>query len=408
MRILVVNKFFWVKGGSERVMFDLAGGYERAGHQVLHFAMRSARNLPSPWSEHFVSELSSKGGPLQRLRAAGRVIYSREAARRIRQLVRSVRPDVAHLHNFHHQLSPSIVDVLRQEGIPAVHTLHDYKVVCPNWLLYTEGARCERCRGGRFHHAVLHRCVGGSRAASLVACAEMTWHRRARTLERGITLFVSPSRFLRDKLLSFGFARERIRVVPNGLDSAAFPRAEGPGSGFLYSGRLSAEKGLGGLLAALGRVPEARLTLCGTGPDEPELRALAQREAPGRVQFAGHLGRQELLARIRGARAVVLPSACYENAPMSVLEALACAVPVVATDLGGTGEMVRDGVNGLLAPAGDTEALSERLIRLERDPDLAARLGRAGRGIVESEYSLDAQVSTMLSIFGEVAPSASR
>jgi glycosyltransferase involved in cell wall biosynthesis len=408
VKILVVNKFFWVKGGSERVLFELAAGYERAGHDVSHFAMRSARNLPSPWSGHFASELSWEGGTLARLRTAGRVIHSVEAARRIRELVRSVRPDVAHLHNFHHQLSPSIVDVLRREGIPAVHTLHDYKVICPNYLLYTEGAPCERCRGGRFYHAVLHRCVRGSRAASLVAFAEMTWHRRARTLERGIARFVSPSRFLRDKLVSFGFDERRIRVVPNGLDATTFARAERPGAGFLYAGRLSREKGVHTLLRAVGSVPGVRLTVCGTGPAEEELRALAQREAPGRVQFAGHLEADDLLARLRGSRALVLPSEWYENAPMAVLESLASGVPVVATDLGGTAEMVRDGVSGLLTPAGDAGALAERLDRLERSPDLAAKLGRAGRSIVESEYSLDAQVSAMLSIFREVAPSASR
>jgi len=405
MRILVVNKFFWPKGGSERVMFDLLEGYEAAGHETVHFSMRSVHNRESPWSRHFVSEVGwERGSPAERLRAAARVIWSREARDAIRRLVREARPDVAHLHNFHHQLSPSIVDALREEGVPCVHTLHDYKVVCPNYLLFTEGAVCERCRGGRFHHAVIHRCVRDAVAPSLVAALEMTVQRVRGTLAKGIRAFVSPSRFLAGKLEEFGWPADRVRVVPNGLDPTRFTTSEAVGSGFLYAGRLSREKGLPTLLAAAERVPAAKLVVAGTGPAEDEVR----RAASTRVELAGHLDRHELLARIRGARAVVLPSEWYENAPLAALEALASGVPVVASRIGGIPEMVRDGETGLLFEPGDAEGLADRLRRLDGDPDLAVRLGRRGREVVEREYSLSTQVERMLGILEEVASSGSR
>ncbi len=407
MRILVVNKFYWEKGGSERVLFDLAHGYAAAGHEVIPFAMASARNLPTPWADRFAPEVRwDGGGPLAALRAAAGVIHSGEAKRRLAALLRDARPDVAHLHNFHHQLSPSIVDALREAGVPAVHTLHDYKIVCPNYLLFTEGAVCTRCAGGRFAHAIVHRCVRGSAAASAVAAAESAWHRARRTLERGIRVFVSPSRFLAAQARAMGFGG-RIEVVPNGLDAAAIPAAAAPGDGFLYAGRLAREKGVATLVDAVRGDPALAVTIAGDGPDAAALRGAAA-DAPDRVRFAGALPRAAVLERVRAARAVVMPSLWQENAPMAALEAAASGVPVVATRRGGLPEIVRDGENGILVPPGDPEALARALRTLQDSPDLAARLGRRGREIAETEYRLSDQVTRMLELLAEVAPSGSR
>lgn len=407
MRILVVNKFYWEKGGSERVLFDLAAGYEAAGHEVVPFSMASARNRATPWADRFVPEVDwESGGPLGALRAAARVIHSGEARRRLAGLLRDARPDVAHLHNFHHQLSPSVVDALREAGVPAVHTLHDYKVVCPNYLLFRAGAVCERCSGGRFHHAVAGRCVRGSYAASAVAALESSWHRARRTLERGIRVSVAPSRFLAAKIAEMGF-RGDVRVVPNGIDAASIEPAGTPGDGFLYAGRLAIEKGVDTLVEAVRGSPGLRLTIAGEGPAGESLRRLAA-PAGDRIVFAGTLPRAEVLRLARGARAVVMPSVWYENAPLAALEACAAGVPVVASDHGGLPEIVRDGETGVTVPAGSPDALAKALRALQDAPDLAHRLGRRGRAVVEQEYRLPDQVARMLALLEEVASSGSR
>jgi glycosyltransferase involved in cell wall biosynthesis len=168
------------------------------------------------------------------------------------------------------------------------------------------------------------------------------------------------------------------------------------------------EKGVGSLLRAVASAESLRLTVAGTGPEEPLLRELAGRIAPGRIDFAGHLDRAVLLEAVRASRAVVLPSEWYENAPLSALEAMASGVPVVAADLGGLPEIVRDGETGVTFPSGDVTALAAALTRLDASPEEARRLGVRGREVVEEEYSLDRQAETMLSIFREVMPSASR
>ncbi len=403
MRILVANKFYWPKGGSERVLFDLSSEWERVGHEVAPFSMASARNVDTPWSRHFVSEIRYEDlRGLSRLGAAARSIWSREAHRKLKAMIREFRPDVAHLHNIHHQLSPSIVDALREENVPAVHTLHDYQLVCPNYLLYTEGAPCRRCLPGRFHPAVAHRCVRDSLAASALAAFEMTWHRLRGTLERGVARFVSPSRFLARQLEEAGYDAGAIRVVPNGIRPDDFTPSSAPGEGFLFAGRLSREKGVGTLIRAVATDPALRLDVAGTGPVETELRALAEREAVGRVRFLGHLDRAELARRLREVRAVVLPSEWYENAPMSALEASASGRAVVASDLGGLPEIVEDGVTGLTFPAGDGAALAAALRRLHDAPQEALAFGREGRRRVESRFSLAGQARAMLDLFEEV------
>jgi glycosyltransferase involved in cell wall biosynthesis len=215
---------------------------------------------------------------------------------------------------------------------------------------------------------------------------------------------VSPSRFLAGKLAQFGWSADRVRIVPNGVDPARFTTAERPGSGFVYAGRLSREKGLATLVAAVERAPGVRLVVAGTGPEGESLR----RKASPSIELAGHLEREALLARVRGARALVLPSEWYENAPLAALEALASGVPVVASRIGGNPEIVRDGETGLLFEPGDAEGLAERLRRLEGDPQIAQQLGRRGREMVQQEYSLSGQVARMLAILEEVASSGSR
>lgn len=384
-------------------MFDLMAGYERAGHEVVPFSMKSAQNMASEYASYFVEEVdyaAVRGAG--RLSAAVQAIWSGAAKRKLEALVAKVRPDVAHLHNFHHQLSPSIVDGLREAGVPAVHTLHDYKVICPNYLLYTEGAPCERCRGGRFWEAVRHRCVRGAVAPSVVAAVEMHFHRWRRTLERGVHRLVSPSRFLRDKLVEFGEDEARVTVVPNGLALDTVPAGRGAREGFLYAGRLSREKGVETLIRAVAATPEVRLTVAGTGPLEAELRRFAS-PAEDRIEFVGHLERDEVLARVRAVRAVVLPSEWYENAPMSALEALASATPVIATSLGGLPEIVRDDETGRIVPPGDVAALGRALRELQEDAGQAERWGRRGREVVAAEYTLDRQVQRMLRVLEEAA-----
>lgn len=400
MRVLQVNKFHWLKGGSERYYFDLQRELAARGHEVAVFASAHPSNEASPWSAFFVPHSDYQGaGPLQAWRLARAVVDNREAAARLARLLDEFRPDVAHLHNVHHQLSPSILAPLAERGIPVVQTLHDYKWVCPAYLFHSRGEVCTRCGpGARFAPVLTRRCLHDSFARSAVAWFELTrsWRRGD---ARRVDAFLAPSRFLRDQVVAHGLPAERVRHEPYFLREADYRPADAPGSVFLYAGRLSREKGLPTLFAALERAPGVRLEVAGTGPLEEELRRdAAARTLP--VTFLGHLGAADLHAAIRRARAVVVPSAWYENFPYAVLEALALGVPVIGAAIGGIPEMIEEGVTGRLVPPGDVAALARALEEFGALP--VARLHAMGeaarRGLVE-QWGVEAGMARILALY---------
>jgi len=386
MRILNVNKFYYLKGGSERYFFELGRLLEGRGHSVIPFAMQGERNLPSEYGTYFVSPVdfrNQRGWP-DRLGGTLRILYSLEARRKVRGLIRSTKPQVAHLHNIAHQLSPSILGPMKESGMRIVQTLHDYKLVCPTYRFFAHGHVCERCLGGRYFEAVRMRCNEGSRGASLVNALEMTLHHTVLHSYRAVDAFVAPSRFLAQKIVEFGIPEEKVHHLPYYLNLGEFSESPTVGDRIVFVGRLSAEKGLGTLVQAMGDVRGLPLVVVGEGPLEEDLRRQAERVAPGRIQFVGHLDGRALREAVAGARCVVVPSEWYENSPLTIYEAFAMGRPVVGSRIGGIPELVLHEKTGLLFETGSAENLSKALERLADDPRLARTLGRQARAHVET------------------------
>lgn len=390
MRVLNVNKFHYRRGGAETAYFDLARLLAERGHEVIPFAMSHPENEPSEWARFFPSrvEFRAEGGAGDKLRRALRVIYSREARDCLRRLLGEARPDLAHLHNIAHQLSPSILDALAEQGIPVVQTLHDYKLTCPVYLHRTsKGEICERCKGGRYYQCVLHRCNAGSTSMSLVNALEMGWHRMRGSYD-AVDLFLCPSRYQIAKCLEFGVPAERLALVPHFVYARDHEPADQAGTHVLYAGRLSDEKGLFSLLDAHAAVPSSRLVLAGDGPLAGALAERVRRlGVESRTRLAGYLRGAEYEAAWREAAFLVLPSDCYEVRPMVIHEAYARGKPVVATRMGTIPEIVKEGETGKLVPPRDPQALAAAMAGLLADPQATLALGRAARAYVESELS---------------------
>ncbi len=390
MQVLMCNSFYYLRGGVERCFFDLQKLLEAHGHQTIPFCMHHERNFPTPYSRYFVSSidfpslLEQRNGLLTRLRVAERVLYSGEARWQMERLLADVHPDIAHVQEIDHEISPSILPVLRAAGIPVVQTLHDYKQLCPNTNFVSHGQVCERCRGRRYYHAVLRRCKRGSLSASLLAGLETSFHQLLRIWDRNVDVFIVPSRFLQRKLAEHGF-RGRVVLLPHFVDLDRFqPRYE-PGDYLLYFGRLVDLKGVRTLLEAMRHVrPSARLVVAGDGELEAELRATAQQHGLSNVTFAGYLATDELIPLVQRAICTVFPSECYENYPLAVVESLACGTPVIGSDIGGIPDLVEDGVSGLLFESGNARQLAERIESLLADPQRAVEMGRNGRRQVEA------------------------
>jgi len=402
MIVLQANKFHFVKGGAERYYLDVSRRLRERGHTVIPFAMRHARNEPSEYERYFVSEIDYRGrmGAIHRLRAAARSVYSTETAGHIAQLVERERPQVAHLHNIYHQISPALVLALARRGVPMVHTLHDYKVICPGYLFMAHGEICECCRGGHYHKAVANRCLLDSRAASLVGAIEGYVHRWLRTYEK-VRFFLCPSRFMLEKMAEYGVARERLVHLPYFLPLEDYRPAYERSDYFIYLGRLSREKGVATLLAALRLRAGAHLTcrILGEGPLEADLRRQAAESGLGNVEFSGYIQGEALHAAIRGAAFTVVPSEWYENLPFAVLESFALGTPVVGARIGGIPEMVLDERTGLTFTMGDSHALAAALEWMESRPEQVIAMGRAARRLIEERYAPEPHLEQLEALY---------
>jgi glycosyltransferase involved in cell wall biosynthesis len=401
LKILHVNKFLYRRGGAEGYMLDLARLQQGAGHEVDFFAMQHPDNESATFESLFPDRVELDPPPSRltdRVRVGAGMVWSRGAKKAMERVVASFRPDVVHLHNVYHQLSPSVLRVLRTHDIPAVMTLHDYKLVCPTYQFLDHGQICEACLGRRFHHAVTHRCNGDSAVASAMVAGELGLHTLTRAYSP-VDVFVCPSRFLLGKMEAGKVFPDRLRHLPHFAMLDDVHPADHEGAGVVFAGRLSEEKGVDVAIDAIALRPDCELTICGDGPARASLEARANEKAPGRVRFTGRLDTEALHDIIRKAAVVVVPSRWYENQPMIVLEAFACGRPVIASNLGGLPELIRAGIDGALVAPNDPDGLAQAIGAITSDSAEAAAMGARGRARAITEFSVQSHMDGLASMY---------
>lgn len=398
-KLLNLNSYHYRRGGADVVYLDHAALLARRGWQNAFMAMHHPLNEPSEWSRFFVDEIQygSSYGAVQKVAMAGKIIYSLEARRKLAALLRTFRPDVAHAHNLYHHLSPSVLGLLHAEGIPTVMTAHDLKLACPSHEMLADGRICERCKGGRYIHCVTQKCIKGSTALSALVALESTVHRVAGLYTGNLNRVVVPSRFLGDKLVEWGVPRALIHHIPNAVDVSGFEPVLDAGQPFVYFGRMTASKGVVTLVEAAMR-SGLPLVMVGSGELDDSLRAQAR--GHDNIRFAGRMSGAALWQQVASARAVVLPSEWYENAPMSILEAYALGRPVLGARIGGIPEMIDVGETGWLCESGNADALAAAMQQVADTPDARLReMGAAARARVLRDYNADLYADRMLALY---------
>jgi glycosyltransferase involved in cell wall biosynthesis len=361
LNILSVNKYFWRKGGSEAVFFNEMEILQKHGHLVIPFSMKHKSNIDSVYNQYFIDEVDYNVNSLKnKIVNASKVLYSFDARDKIKQLLDKQRFDLAHFHIFQHQISPSVFGPLSKHGVPLVLTLHDLKPICPNYKMYVNGHVCEACRGRRFYNSALNRCNKNSIMNSVVNTLEMYLHYMLGYYQR-VSRFIAVSRFYQQKMIDYGFPEEQISYIPNMIELKSSSLSTQDDGYILYFGRLSEEKDLVTLIKAMKLVPDLKLVIAGTGPDELMLQELAQNNAINNVEFVGFRYGEDLKQLIARASFTVIPSKWYENCPMSILESFAYGKPVVGARIGGIPELIDDGVNGLHFTPENEEELANKL-----------------------------------------------
>jgi glycosyltransferase involved in cell wall biosynthesis len=398
LRVVIASKFWYQRGGLERVMFDEIAGLQERGHAVAGFSTRHPENVASEWSDYFAPYLElGRGSSISsadRARAIGRMFSNRPAAASFDRLLVDFRPDVVHVHGIHRQLSPSILFAAQRRGVPVVQTLHDYQHVCPADVLLRGGITpCDPPRCGPLNTlpCIANRCVRGSLATSAISAAERCWQRSRRAYERTVSRFISPSRFMADVMRSGGWTLP-IDVVPNAVCNVDSAGRNDEGF-FLIASRLSAEKGID-VAARAARDAGVELVVLGDGPERGRLES----EFPG-LGFRGHVSADEVRGYLLRCRAAVLPTTCIENAPMAILEAMSVGIPVISSRVGGVPEQVRDGVDGLLVPPGDAAALCSAMRTLATDEGLARRMGASAQQRARDSFGFDGHMKSLVAVY---------
>ena len=383
MRILLVNKFLRPVGGAETVFFNEWRWLEAAGHEVIPFGMAHPANVDSPYRHFWLDEVDyGRPTPSQ----LARFIWSGKAAEKLANLVAATRPDIAHLHNIYHQLTPSLLPVLSQANIPIVLTIHDYKLVCPNYRLYTQGQLCQRCLSGRTWPAFRYRCHKDSWLASALVALESGLHRHWQAYGL-VDRFIAPSRFGQEMLIRGGYPAGQITHLPHPITAPAQPNGPTAGGPVLFVGRLEPEKGVSLVLEAAGRLPYIPFWLVGDG-------SLPGRTNLPNVTFLGRVTPAGLAPLRQQASLELVPSLWYELFGLTALEGMAAGLPILASNLGALPEIVVNGETGWLLPAGDGAAWASTIDHLWSDPLLGQEMGTAGhkraRELFRPEHHLQA------------------
>ncbi|MFA5860020.1 MAG: glycosyltransferase family 4 protein, partial [Elusimicrobiota bacterium] len=351
MKVLLINKFLYPKGGDAVVTLETGKLLEKNGDKVVYWGMQHELNPVYKHSGKFVSNIDFNAGKLgvgRKIKAITDIWYSFEAKSKVEKVVVEEKPDIVHLNNFAHQISPSVIDIFKKYSIPVVMTMHDYKLVCPAYSMLSGGRPCEKCKDGKYFNCLLNKCTKGSMFKSLVNTAEMYLHHNIMHIYDYVKCYISPSRFMFDKVKEMGL-QGRVEYLPNFIDLSEYEIPAGAGTLheplILYVGRLSSEKGVMTLVKAAIK-SGIRTELAGDGPLRKELEGVISNSRAGNVKLLGFLSRREVLDKIRQAAVTVMPSECYENNPRAVLESFALGTPVIGSRIGGIPELVVDNLTG--------------------------------------------------------------
>lgn len=397
MKVLIVSKFFYARGGADLVAITTRELLLKAGHEVRVFAMDYPDNIALDESDSWPAEIDFNGSFGMKVKAFGRLMGLGDVKSAFRRTLEEFRPDVVHCHNVHSYLSPVVVTLAHEFGARTVWTLHDFKIICPAYLLRRpDGTICTDCVDGR-RNIMKYKCQKGSRLGSLMALLEsIRWNRRK--LDVATDCFIAPSKFMKDMMVRGGFSSDKIKVLPNFIDPEKLQAIESAAAStealepyFCYVGRLSREKGLPTLIKAALRAG-VRLIIGGDGPLREELEQMARGSA---IEFRGRLDRNEVAELLAGASASVIPSEWYENNPLSVIESLCAGTPVIGADIGGIPELITPGFNGEHFPSGSVNTLAAKLATF--DPSRYVRREIAARAL--NEFSPAAHLEKLLKIY---------
>lgn len=399
MKVLLVNKFHWNKGGSEKYYFELGELLKQHDHEVAYFSMENEKNIKTGDKEYFVPKFDLNNS--SKLKALD-VIYSKKNEKMMEKALDEFKPDVVHLNNFQRQLSASIIKPIKKRNIPIVFTAHDVQAICPAiTMMDNDKNPCELCMKGKYINCIKKSCNKGSKLKSALGAIEGYYYRNHKIYTDKIDYIITPSEFYRTKFIEDGINPNKIQAIHNSIEMNDY-NVETQDDGYaLYFGRLSKEKGILNLINAFAKCDKGNLYIAGEGPEKENIeKIIKENKLEDRVKLLGFLNKEQMTDVTRKCKFVVVPSIWYENCPYSVLETLAIGKPIIGSNMGGIPELVIDNENGFIYNTVDE--LAQKMNLLFEDEELVNKFSKKSKELAKQNYDREVYYNKLKQIYDKV------
>lgn len=397
MRILLVNKFHYLRGGSEKYYFELAKLLKDHGHTVAFFSMKNENNIKTGDREYFVDEIDMNTG--SKFEALN-VIYSKKNKALMEKALEEFKPDIVHINNFQRQLSASIIDAVKEKNIPLIMTAHDLNPICPASIMLYNGEVCEDCITKGYTSCIKKKCIKNSMLKSVLGYIEKKYYDLHKIFCK-VDCIISPSEFNKNQLLKGKLKCNDITVIHNFVNETEKTDYT-LGDCAFYFGRLSREKGILNLVEAINNIPGARLIIAGDGPERENIQAyIKEHKLENRITLLGYLNQNDIRENIRKCRFVTVPSIWYENCPYSILETMEIGKPIIGSKIGGIPELIQDGINGFTYEHNDVTKLTNILMKLFGNDETVKQFSKNSKQIFIQNYSAEAYYNKLMTVYNK-------
>lgn len=386
MKVLIINYRYFISGGPEKYMFNIMKVMEEKGDVVIPFSIASKKNLKSEYAKYFTEPIGGQDvhyyeeqvkNPRLIIESISRLFYSNTVKKRLKRLIKKVKPDIAYILHHYNKLSPSVIDACKEMNVPVIIRLSDYFLLCPQAHFFRFNNTCELCIEKGFRSSVVNRCVKGSYLGSFLKCVAIIFHRKILKIYDKVDGYVCTNEFMKKKMISGGFNENKLHVVRT-FANKANEVSKGKGEYILYFGRFDKIKGIDILIKAYhnSRLHEKNIPLVLVGGKKVEILEMgkftpAEEETIHKdVNIVNFVASYELQKYIQKSLFVVHPSRCYENFPNAILEAFAQLKPVITSNIGSLPEIVKHKKTGLLYNSDDIEDLKTKMEILALDDGL--------------------------------------
>lgn len=408
MKILLVNKFLYKRGGSETYFLSLSESLEKAGHTVYLFGMNDERNENRPESKYYIDNIdySKKTNVLSQIKQGLKSIYSFEAKHKFEALIREYKPDIVHINLIHRQITLSILDVCEKYNIPVVFTTHDLVCSCPvGSLLTPTGETCRKCYGGHYINCVKNKCIKNSTAKSIIAFIEESFYKIHKSYNK-IDAYISPSKFYQNEILKSNITNNQVYHLTNFLQVNTEYSSHDSKNFYLFLGSLTKNKGVMTILKAFHKanIENFKLVLAGNGPEQEALNEYIQTNGlEEKVLLPGFVSGEELAKLKKEAYIVIMASEWYENCPYGLMEPMAYGKPIIGSKIGGIPELAIDGITGWTFESKNINELSDLFVKTSRlSSDEYASLSKSTLDFAKEKFDSHNYVKQLESIYTDL------